>query len=77
MPRIGQGVAGCVPQHVGMGLEAQLSGFASSLDHAREASGGEGRAALAGEDERRGWILLPLKPTQRPQLVATDRMGPI
>ena len=42
MPRIGQGVAGCVAQHVGVGLEAQLGGFASPLDHAREASGGEG-----------------------------------
>ena len=62
-------------QHVGVGLEAQLGGFASSLDHAREASGGEGRPALAGEDERRGWILLPLQPAQRPQLVATDWMG--
>ena len=69
MPRIGQGVAGCVAQHMRVGLETQFGGFTSPLDHAREASGGEGRAALAGEHERRRWILLPLKPTQRPQLV--------
>ena len=69
---VGQGEATGVPQHVGMGLEAQLGGFASPLDHAREASGGEGRAALAGEDKRRGWILLPLEPTQRPKLVTDD-----
>ena len=31
MPRIGQGVAGAC-QHVGMGLEAQLGGFASPLE---------------------------------------------
>ena len=30
---------------------------------------------LTGEDERRLGILLPLQPAQRPQLVATDRMG--
>ena len=35
MPRIGQGVAGCVAQHVGVGLEAQLGGFASPQADAR------------------------------------------
>jgi hypothetical protein len=34
----------------------------------------EGRAALAGEHERRGWILLALQPAQRPHLVADDGM---
>ena len=46
MPIIGELVATGVPQHMGMGLEAQLSGVPNSLHHLCEPRASEGRAAL-------------------------------
>jgi hypothetical protein len=61
-----------VPQHVRMGLEGELGLPARTFNHAREPCGGEGRAPIRREHERRLRLLLALQP-QCPQFVTDDR----
>jgi hypothetical protein len=63
-----------VPQHVRVGLEAEICLLARPLDHARKACGAERCATFRGEYEGRLGLLLALQPPQPPQLVAEDRM---
>jgi len=63
-----------MPQHVRVDLEAELGLGPGAFHHAGETGRGERRAALAGEHERRLWLLLALEASQRPQLIAQDRM---
>ena len=53
-------------------LEGELGGRRGALDHAGEAGGGERRAPLRREDERRLRLLLALKLPERPQFVAKN-----
>jgi hypothetical protein len=63
-----------MPQHVGVDLDAEIGFNAGALDHAAEVRRRERRAALGREHERRFRVLLALKPPQRPQFVADNRM---
>jgi hypothetical protein len=49
---VGQRVAASVPQHVRMGLEAELGLGPRPLNHPGKPSGSERRGPLRGEDER-------------------------
>jgi len=71
---VGQRKATGVAQHVRVNLQGEAGSLASALQHAGKPRRCEGRAALGREHERRLGILLPLQPTQRPQLVADDGM---
>jgi len=64
-----------MPQHVWVRLEGEACLRARALDHAREACGGEGRAALGREHKGRLRLLLALQPAKGAQLVPEDRMG--
>ena len=55
-------------------LDAKPGSLPSALQQPGKAGRGGGRAALAGEHERRLGILFALQPAQRPQLVADDGM---
>jgi len=50
-----------MPQHVGMGREAEPSSLTGAFNKSRKARCGEGRAALTGEYERRLRLLLALQ----------------
>jgi hypothetical protein len=51
VPRVRQGVAARMPQHVGMGLEPQPCRLASTLDHPAEARSVERGSAFGDKDE--------------------------
>jgi hypothetical protein len=53
-----------------MSLKSQIGLLARALDHAREPSRGERRAALRSKNERRLRLLLPLYPPQCSQFIA-------
>ena len=53
VPLVGEGVAAGVAQHVGVRLQLQAPAGCGALDHPGEAGSGEGRPALADEDEGR------------------------
>jgi hypothetical protein len=72
MAGIGQCEAARVPQHVGMGLEDEAGRPAGTLDKLGETRGGERRAALACEHERR-WRCLALQFAQGVFCTRIDR----
>jgi len=74
VPLVRQSEAAGMAQHMRMGLETQLSGRAGAFHHAGKAGGGERRAALGREDERRPRILLPDETAKFAQLVTPDGM---
>ena len=49
MPRIGQGVAACVPQHMGVNIEAEAGALTDALYKSIDSVGRERAAALGGE----------------------------
>ena len=51
MPRIGQGIATGMTQHVGMNREGQTSAFTDSLDLPIDGVGCERATAFSGEHE--------------------------
>jgi hypothetical protein len=63
-----------VPEHVRVRLDRKFGPGGGSIDHAREASGGEWGAALRCEHEGRFRFLIALEPPESAQLVTDDRM---
>ena len=64
-----------VPEHVWVGLEAQLGRDAQPRHHLAPPRRREGRAALGRQHERRWRLLVAFEPPQRPQLDAAQRMN--
>jgi hypothetical protein len=60
--------------HVRVRLDRKFGPGGGSIDHAREASGGEWGAALRCEHEGRFRFLIALEPPESAQLVTDDRM---
>lgn len=58
---VGELEAGGVAQHVRVRLEGVASGLAGARDQHCKARGREWRVALAGEHERRFWVLFALE----------------
>ncbi len=75
VPLVGQGVAACVAQHMGMRLERELGFDASTFHHTGKAGSGERAAPFGREHERRLGILFALNPPQCARFVAKDWMG--
>ena len=75
MALVGKCVAAGVAQHVRMHLEVEPGRRAGALHHAGKARGGEWRAALRREHERRRWLLLALEPAQGAQLAPGERVS--
>ena len=77
-PRVVAPVCKCVAarmaQHVRVRLDRKFGPGGGSIDHAREASGGEWGAALRCEHEGRLRFLIALEPPESAQLVTDDRM---
>ena len=63
---VGKLKAAGVPEHVRVGLEAKLARNAEPCHHLAPPRGGEGRAALGREHERRWRLLVAFEPAQRP-----------
>jgi hypothetical protein len=61
-------------QHVRVRLDRKFGPGGGSIDHAREASGGEWGAALRREHEGRLRLLLTMQPPEGAQVVLEDRM---
>jgi hypothetical protein len=83
VPPVCKRVPARMTQHVRVRLDRNRMGAGpallgprdGSIDHAREASGGEWGAALRCEHEGRLRFLIALEPPQGAQFVAKDRMG--
>ena len=75
VPPVCKRVPARMTQHVRVRLDRKFGLGGGSIDHAREASGGEWGAALRCEHEGRLRFLIALEPPQGAQFVAKDRMG--
>jgi len=71
--RVGQHVAGAVPQHVGVGVEADVSLPGGARDDAGDHVRAQHAAPLRDEHERAGAVLLQL--AQASHLIAVQRMA--
>jgi hypothetical protein len=74
VPRIGQGVAAGMTEHVDVDREAEIGLLAYSLHLAIEGVGSERRPPFATEHERTRRVLLTPQLPQRPELVPFNRV---
>src|SRR5271168_3128810 len=74
VPPVCKRVPARMTQHVRVRLDRKFGPGGGSIDHAREASGGEWGAALRREHEGRLRVLLTMQPPEGAQFVTDNRM---